>query len=566
MTDKQHSNDAVPSFVGPRTISGALAFIFILSFAIFIPVLSNGFLYFWDDSEYIIHNEHIRELSTETARWAFFEFYASNWHPLTWLSLALDYELWGLNPAGFHLTNIVIHSINAGLFFLLSLALLKSYLNAIHPDGKKSTYFTMHSAIYCSLLAATFFAIHPLRVESVAWVSERKDVLSLFFGLPAVFYYLKHAQHPYDGSGFRDSALSFIASRYYWVSVAFFCLSLLSKAMFVTLPLMLLVLDWFPLKRLDRPVIIRRLIEKVPFLLLSGMVVVLTISAQASAIMPIEDASLLSRIQIACKSIVTYLWKTAWPINLSTFYLYPGNITGLRLEYIIPLLSVIAITACCVLLRKRHPALMSAWLIYLAALLPVIGLVPIGTVEMADRYTYLPGLAVSLVMALGITAAIARCSGLRSAVMFITTVTLFMLLADAYLTVRQISFWKDDVAFWSRAIDVKPHFSGRTYYQRGISYAAQGDYHKALEDLGEALAIATRKKNRDAMFTNLAARARILQQLGDLNGAIASYTLAISSDSTLSKSTCYLERGALYREIGRADLANEDFRMVNGGK
>jgi len=554
------NSNRIPS--SPITIKVTI-FILIaaISFICFLPDLNNGFLFAWDDNFYIAENDHIKELSAEMIRWAFTDFYASNWHPLTWISLAMDYAVWGLNPLGYHLTNNLLHAINAGMFFMTCLALLKSYLNALPPESRQLSILTTNRAIYCSMLAAFFFAVHPLRVESVAWVSERKDVLSVFFGLPAILFYLKYAERP----GLTDRYSSFPFSRYYWLSIIFFSLSILSKAMLVTLPTVLLLLDWFPLKRLKRSSLIKMVSEKVPFIVISCIGAVITVSAQSSAMIPIDVLSLSSRLQIASKSIMTYLWMTAWPLNLSPFYLHPGNITGLRFEYILPMVMFLSVTACCTMLVKRRPLLITAWMIYLITLLPVIGIISIGATEMADRYTYVPSLPVALVAALAIITAIARLSRSRLAVMSITTVTLLLLVGASYLTVRQISYWKDDVALWSRAIEVKPHFSGRMYFERGKSYSARGDYLKALEDTDEALAIATRKRHRE-MHTIFVQRAQILLKMEDLNGAIATYTRAIESDTSSARSMYYFERGKLYQEVGRPDLAAEDFKLADGGK
>ena len=555
----------MPDHKGLRTTSSAFIAAVIFSFVIFIPDLHNGFLYTWDDGVYIAYNEHIRTLSGELFRWAFLDFYATYWAPLTWISFALDYSVWGLNPVGYHLTNNVIHSINAGMFFLLSLELIKIQLNSCHHDSEKAIVLNHTSAIYCSLLAAFFFALHPLRVESVAWATARKDVLSLFFGLPAILFYLKHTQCRMASPNLRIHTLSFFSSRNYWISITFFSLSLLSKSMLVTLPLVLLVMDWFPLRRLNRSTLIPICYEKVPFLLLSGIASVLTIYSQSSALLPYQESNLSSRFLIAGKSIVSYLWMTFWPAHLSPFYLHPGNVSISNFEYQFPLYVSLIITVCCIFLLNRWPALMATWLIYLITLLPILGITYGGNTAMADRFTYVPGLSVSLLSALGVVILFLKYSRTRPIAICISATTLLTLLASCYLTVKQISHWKDDVALWSRAIDVKPHFSGRVYYQRGRSYAARGEYQKALTDINEALSIATRKKHRE-MGPIFIERARILQQLGDINGAITDYSNAIASSSSSNLSMYYLERGKLYEETGRTDLANEDFKRANGLK
>jgi len=565
MHGKRRTHDLVPAHAGSVRVISALISVIIVSFLIYIPDLHNGFLYTWDDSVYIVYNNNISELTGGTVLWAFSTHYADYWAPLTWISLALDRSLWDLNPIGYHLTNNLLHAMNAGIFFLTCLTLLRNYLSLEYQAGRKPIILTMDRALYAALLAALIFALHPLRVESVAWASERKDVLSFFFGIAATLLYLKHTEGTSVRSRSGGKRLVFASTRYYWASVASYGLSLLSKPMFVTLPVVFLILDWYPLRKLQRPALTSALLDKAPFILLSAMAAAITALVHSSTLVPAELSPVSSRILIAGKAVISYMWMTLWPVSLSPFYLHPGNILGNSLAYVTSLLLVLAITLCCVLLRKRNPVLMASWSIYLITLLPVLGLVQGGLTEIADRFTYVPGLPLALLISLGIIALTAKLSASRMAVIVITSGTALLLLASSYLTVRQIAYWKDDVALWTRAIGVKPHFSGRTYYQRGRSYAAQGDYVNALADMNEAFAIATRKKLRE-MHPIYTERARILTQLGDLEGAIADYTRAIESDSSPSRLMYYRERGKLYQEIGRPDLAAEDFRKAEEGR
>lgn len=565
MIGKQHIHDVVPAAAGSLTIFGAFIAVVILSFLIFIPDLRNGFLYTWDDSVYIVYNEHINELTGNTVRWAFSTTYADYWAPLTWISLALDRAIWGLNPFGYHLTNNILHAMNAGIFFLTCLMLLTQHLLLQSREGKRSMILTTDRALYAALLASIIFAVHPLRVESVAWASQRKDVLSFFFGIAAALFYLKHAEEAAARLRSSNKSLVFASSWYYWLSVFSYGHSLLSKPMFVTLPVILLILDWFPLKRFKRTALKGPLLEKAPFILFSGIAAVITALVHSSTLVPVQLSPISSRILIAGKAVISYMWLTLWPVNLIPFHVHPGNILGMSLAYIPPLFLVLAITLCCAFLIKRLPVLMASWLIYLVTLLPVLGLVQGGLTEIADRFTYLPSLPLSLLIALCVIALTVRLAASRMAIVIISAVTALLLMIACYLTVIQISHWKDDVTLWSRAIDVKPHFSGRTYFQRGRSYAARGNYHQALEDMNEAMAIATSKNLRE-MHPIFLERARIRRQLGDLSGAIADYTCALESDSSPSRSMYYYERGNLYQEIGQVDLADEDFKMAEGSK
>lgn len=495
-----------------------------ITFLCFIPALFNDLLMFWDDGYGIIRNERIREFSIETFRWAFTTFYSEDWIPLVWISFALDHVLWGLRPAGYHLTNNIIHSLTAGLFFLVSLALCRGYVSR-HGD---TAVLSGSGAYYCSLLAALLFAVHPLRVESVAWAMERKDVLSLFFGMLALLAYLRYTgSKKASGDAVAPHPFSFTAVPAYRHAVIFYFLSLLSKAMLVTFPFVLLVLDWFPLKRISRPNLRAVLLEKTPFLFLSAGTSSILMAVHTSSKMPFSEANMLSRVLIAFKSIMSYLLLTVRPVGLSHFYLHPGNIQHIGFEYLLPILVFVGITACCVLSIRRWPVCMAVWLIYIITSVPVLGFVQVSSTAMADRYTYVPGLAVSLLAALAIMTAREKFSARRMVVKTITAGILVLVAASSYLTVRQISFWKDDVALWSRAIELQPHFSGRMYFERAGAFAERGEFQKASEDMNEAIAIAERK-GRPNMEELYFKRSQILMQLGDADRAAADYDYAMA--------------------------------------
>ena len=533
-----------------------------ITFLCFFPDLFNDLLD-WDDNGYILENDHIKYLSLDTVRWAFTDFYANYWAPLMWLSFALDYAIWGMNPAGYHLTNNILHALNAGMFFLLSLALIRIYLFINDDPERPPTFLNAKNAISCSILAALLFAIHPLRVESVAWAAERKDVLSLFFGLLAVLAYLKYARSTSSQTAVSERGASFIRSRYYWLTVALFCLSLLSKSMLVLLPLVLLVIDWFPLERFSRHHILPPLLEKAPLLLFAGIASIFTLRSQVPSLMSFDQTGLFSRILIALRSITAYLWLTIWPLDLSPFYIHPGrNISDIGLEHIVPILLFAAITGICALLVKRKPVFMTAWLIFLILLFPVLGISQAGPQAMAGRFTYAPSLALSLLLALGLTAAYAKMSDSRPAARSLLVGLAAMMLVNCYFTIREISYWKDDLTLWSRVIYLQPHISGRVYFQRSLAYSAKGDYHSALDDVNEALTIAIRK-NYGALHEIYRHRAQILIRLGDLDGALADYTTAIASVPAQQRSLYYRERGGIYREQGDVDRANEDFSMAS---
>lgn len=560
MTDTSSGTTAVTSDTLTVKLGAAFCLVVLLSVLCFLPDLHNGLLD-WDDSGYILDNVHIRSLTIETVRWAFFDFYCNYWAPLTWLSFALDYAFWGLNPVGYHLTNNVIHALSAGMFLVLSFWLLRRYLAERCQKGTTSAILNDTHALYCSLLAALIFALHPLRVESVAWAAERKDVLSLFFGLAALLAYLRHTQAMEEQAGSPGrSTTAFVSSPHYWLAVALYSLSLFSKAMLITLPLVLLVLDWFPLKRLGRRGVPSLLLEKAPFILLAGLASMVTMRAMAVTSRSFEEINLISRLLVAFKSTIAYLQLTAWPVDLNPVYVHPGNIASPSLEYLLPIPLFIGITVYCAINVRRRPVFMAVWLVYLITLFPVLGLTQNGPQVMACRFTYAPGLAVSLLVALGITAVLARFANSRAAISSGILGVVFLLAASWHATAQEISVWKDDVTLWTRVIDLKPHVFGTPYFQRAHAYAARAEYQKAMVDIDEALAIAA-GKNYGRMHEIYAARARILRGAKDLDGAIADFSRAIEASDFPLRSFYYRERGGIYQEQGKAGLASEDFRM-----
>ena len=527
-------------------VGSAFAIVAFLTFICFLPDLGNALLE-WDDSGYILNNTHIHTLSLETFRGAFGDFYLNYWAPLTWLSLAFDYALWGTNPVGYHLVNNLLHALNAGMFFLVSRELLSAHARTGAGDPISSRV-----SLYCALLAALLFAIHPLRVESVAWATERKDVLSLFFGLPAVLFYLRHVRTTES----RTWSFTF----WYVLSLVFFLLSLLSKSLVITLPAVLLVLDWFPLKRLKTTGIPALLLEKLPYFLLSGVVSLITMRAQVNAITSFEQINLFTRVLNGFNSIMAYVRLSVWPFDISPFYVHPNTITSVSLDYAVAILFFVVVTLFCILTLKRLPILMAVWLIYLITLLPFLGFTQVGPQAMAGRFTYLAGLPLALLFAVGVTFLYARIADSRSATVTLGIGVALLLSLNGFLTVREISFWKDDVTLWTRVIDLSPHVSGRAYFQRSNAYRISRDYQRSIEDIDKAFVIA-KKKNYNAMHELYVARAGIYSDMGAFAEVVADYTKALETAPATSRKMIFYERGTVYKKMGKFELADEDFKQ-----
>lgn len=384
---------------------------------VYLPVVELDFINL-DDDDYVTANPQVQQGVTGSAlRWAFTRCHAANWHPLTWLSHMLDCQFYGLNPAGHHFTNVLFHAANTVLLFLW----LRS----------------LTGAFWRGALVAALFALHPLRVESVAWVAERKDVLSAFFGLLALWAYTAYAtRRPPRGRESASAARSGVggpqtldpepraaddaaifnlpASACYLLSLGCLALGLMSKPMLVTWPFVMLLLDYWPLGRFKERGVrggepaapaqrrwIGLLTEKIPFLVLSAAASVVTVWAQKAggAVVELQALPLGSRLVNAVSGYCRYLWKLVWPTDLVVLYNSPGLQSAGALVTALVLLAAVMLLA--LWQRKRRPYLLAGWLWYLGMLVPVIGLVQVGSQTMADRYTYLPAIGLFIILAWG---------------------------------------------------------------------------------------------------------------------------------------------------------------------
>jgi tetratricopeptide (TPR) repeat protein len=400
-----------------------------VTIALYSPVIGHSFVVL-DDSEYVTGNPHIHDgLGWNTIKWAFTSTEAANWHPLTWLSHALDYQLFALDPAGHHLDSVLIHALNAALLFLLLVWVTKR----VGP----------------SLLVAALFALHPINVESVAWVAERKNVLSTLFFLLAIGAYAWFAQKP----GWRR----------YLLVAALFVAGLMAKPMVITLPFVLLLLDYWPLDRMPldgtqsspatsnrvpRLALSRLLWEKIPFFFLSAASAWITLKAQRAAVRTFEEFSLPTRIENAVVAYGLYLWKMFWPSRLA---LYPHSVIALPAwQWILSALVLMSVTALVVVFRgKRY--LVVGWCWFLGTLIPVIGLVQVGEFAMADRYAYVPLIGIFIMIAWSL-ADLAEAKTARTVWLAIPALGALAVLGG--LTHRQMGYWVSDYELWSHTLAV----------------------------------------------------------------------------------------------------------------
>ncbi len=399
----------------PRLIALLLA---LTTLVVFLPAGRFSFLNY-DDNDYVTDNPHVKTgLTSAGVKWAFTAFHAGNWHPLTWISHMADCTLFGLNPGAHHFVNILFHSANAALLFVLLVRL----------TGK----------IWPSALVAALFAWHPLHVESVAWISERKDVLSTFFALLTLLSYAKFARQN--------------CQRSFWLALVFFALGLLAKPMLVTLPFALLLLDFWPLKRLSTTHFQRTiLIEKIPFFALTAISCVITFLAQKNceAVVSLTDVSLRYRLENAFVAVVNYLLNFFLPVNLSAVYPMPAKIFAQQVTLSVAVLALIFLTAW--RWRYSRPYFSIGWLWFLGTLVPVIGIVQVGSAAMADRYTYLPSVGF-FIAAVFLAADIAAKNKTPKAVVAVAVGAL--LAACIFATEFQLQFWRDSETLFRRAAAV----------------------------------------------------------------------------------------------------------------
>lgn len=497
--------------------------------AVYNPVNRHPFVNY-DDDRYVTENPHVREgLSWDTIAWALTAEEQGNWHPLTWLSHALDYQLFHQNPTGHHFTSLLIHAANAVLLFLL----------LTHASGRLGP----------SLFVAALFALHPINVESVAWVAERKNVLCTFFFFATLMAYCGYARKP--------------DWRRYLAFTGLFVLGLMSKPMVITLPFVLLLLDYWPLGRIQgspqgaMPLAQRPLssliVEKLPLLAFSAASAVITMQAQRAggAMRSAAQFSLGVRLENAVVAYAAYLWKMAWPSHLAPLYPHPGDSLALW-RVAISALTLLTVTVVAVRFRDRR-YLLTGWLWFLGTLVPVIGLVQVGDQAMADRYAYIPLVGIFVMIAWGAEdLADSRQISFRGRMFAAACV----LLALSLVTSRQLGYWSSDYDLWTHALAVTDR-----------NFVAEDNLGGALLLLGKAdlayshFQTAAEINPSDPMsHSNLGA---YLQEHGKLPEAMQQYdrTISLTSDAGLLAAT-YANLGAAYRKLGEDQKARDSYEQA----
>jgi hypothetical protein len=458
------------------------------------PLRDASFINF-DDHEYVYENAHVVSgLTWENIGWAFLTTQLANWHPVTWLSHMLDCQLFGLNARAHHMVNLLLHVANTLVLFLVLMRATGTF--------------------WRSGFVAALFALHPLHVESVAWVSERKDVLSTLFWLLTVGSYLRYVRLP--------------SVKTYFPVCFFLTLGLMTKAMLVTLPFTLLLLDYWPLCRIEsagsaatsdvsRMKLSSLVSEKVPLFALSAISCIVTFWAQRSggAVRSLEVWPLDARIANATVAYVQYIAKLFWPVGLAIYYPHPGYPPIWKVAVCATVLVAISLLA--LRAARRQPALMVGWLWYLGTLIPVIGIVQIGSQAMADRYTYVPLIGLFIMLAWSIPADV---TFRRSAKLAAAAAVVVIFAALSGLTWKQVRYWHDSASLFGHALDVTPENS-LVHFNLALALGGEGRFAEAIAHHEATLRLDP--NHREARYEI----GILLEQMGKAEDAIRAYREAI---------------------------------------
>jgi hypothetical protein len=450
-----------------RTRAAAMVFVFALTAYAFAPALGNDFVR-WDDFVNFTENPSYRGLGWKQLRWMFTSTYTGPYIPLTWVSFGLDYVVWGLDPFGYHLTNVALHATSAVVVFLVAERLIHVGDATRDGDGR-------HSWL-APAAAALLFAVHPLRVESVAWATERRDVLcGLFFSVSVLF----HLRHLDENEARRG--------RYRIGSLVAFGLALLAKASSVPLPFLLVVLDLYVAKRLHTEramlsfaAIRRALVDEIPYFVMAVPIAVVAVIGQSGhSIMASASFPLSARLAVASYATVFYLAKTVWPSNLSPLYSIPIDFDPLDFRYVGCFVVVVAITVASVLYADRRPALFAAWAWYGVALAPTSGALQAGFQIAADRYTYLPSISWAFLAAGGLSILERRSRGSPVAWSAIVLATAGIIATFVVWSRAQTGVWHDSFSLWEHVLRLEAD-SVTGHNNLGALLAEQGRFAEAL--------------------------------------------------------------------------------------
>lgn len=501
-------------------LSLVCAVLAIAVFGVYYPVLGHPFVRL-DDMTYVTQNPHVTEgLSLANISWAFTSSHSANWHPVTWISHMLDVQLFGLNPHGHHLTNLLIHTASSVLLLVLLATITRS--------------------LWKSALVAALFALHPTHVESVAWVAERKDVLSAFFCFLTLLLYSQYVK----------------SSRpvLYALALLSFLIGLMSKPMLVTLPVLMLLMDLWPLDRYRQEQgtggFLALLKEKIPFFLCSLASSAITIYAQSKggAVSELEVIPMAARVENALLSYVKYLWKTVWPTDLAVYYPLPSTFSLAQVSA--AFLTLVLLSAFVIRARRSHPYVAVGWGWYLVTLLPVIGIIQVGDQSMADRYSYLPSIGLFIILTWGISDLF---KGVRQKKVLLAIAAGAVILTSSFLTRQQVGYWSDDITLFRHALQVTSN-NYFVHHALGLSLADRGDTDAAIDEVKESLRIY--RNNADAHIS----LGILLAKKGMLDMAIAEFRTGVLINPKDAEGHKYL--GSALFQTADTEGAIQEFRKA----
>ncbi|MDF1591850.1 MAG: tetratricopeptide repeat protein [Desulfobacterales bacterium] len=501
-------------------------FLILSTLAVYWQVKDYKFVYY-DDNKYVSENPHVLNgLTVESIIWAFTTKQSSNWHPVTWLSHMLDIQLFGPNPGRHHQTNLFFHILNALLIF--------------------AVFSKMTGMPWQSGVVAALFALHPLHVESVAWIAERKDVLSTFFGMLALWGYVRYAARPN-------------VHRYLLVFL-FLALGLMSKPMLVTFPFVFLLLDYWPLNRFaiaacplpensgQRHIFLRLVREKLPLFLLIAISSIITylVQQQSGSLRPLDAVPIGVRAANALTSYVKYIGKMFWPADLAVLYPYPSAFIWWKVAGAFFFLSTISVFA--VWTVKRRPYVAVGWFWFLGTLVPVIGLAQVGIQAMADRYTYIPLIGIFIIIVWSASELVVKFPRIKIMLTAVTATILLLLMAA---TIKQVRYWQNTVTLFEHTLAVTDN-NWLPHYNLGFALDRQGQTEAAVTHYQEALRI---KPDYEQAHNNLGLA---LEKLGRYDQALRHYSAALRINPNFEKTHNNL--GLTLEKLGRTDEAITHYR------
>ena len=509
---------------------------------VYLRALSGDFVNL-DDLDYVVNNPGIRSLDREFWSWAF-GFPFNYWVPLLLVSFAVDYHFWGLDPFGYHLTNIVLHAVNTGLVVVIADRLYRNRFNA-EEEPPRANYLYLGMLFFAALV----FGIHPARVESVAWISERKDVLNGVFTLLSIICYLVFQERKERGE--TKGAVW----RLYLLSLALFVMSIMTKPSSILIPAALLIIDWYPLGRLRKGKVLPIIAEKIPYLATAAPLILISIffRSQQGGFNSVTDFPLAVRAVAAGNSLLEYGKLMVAPVGVLPYHALPRGIPD---TYIAKAVASVVIICCIVAFAKKIPWLAAAVLSFVVILLPSSHFLADGyQLIRASRYTYLPSVLSGIIV---IATVYGGCLGLssskqRSCRALLGGAAVAVLLFYAAVTQELIADWKNSGTMWTKVIEHEPF--DKAYFFRGSYFAGKGDYAAAIADYSTCLAQAS-VMTIPALYNVFASRGDAFLKAGYYENAVADFSEALAM---YPHPLFYFHRGTALKHLGRTREADEDF-------